>query len=74
MTTSRGASANAIQFHYDLANEFYALWLDSSMTYTCALFVEGEDEKSLHQAQMRKLDYHAAQAGVLQGGRVLDIG
>ncbi|MEA2756393.1 MAG: cyclopropane-fatty-acyl-phospholipid synthase [Aliidongia sp.] len=74
MTTSRGASAEAIQFHYDLANEFYALWLDSSMTYTCALFADGEDATALHQAQMRKLDDHAAQAGVVAGARVLDIG
>lgn len=74
MTTTKGASSEAIQFHYDLANDFYALWLDPSMTYTCALFDEGETETALEAAQRRKIDHHAAQAGIAAGARVLDIG
>ena len=38
-----GASASAIQSHYDLSDEFYRLWLDSSMTYSCALWLGNED-------------------------------
>ena len=69
-----GASPEAVRFHYDIGNDFYQLWLDPSMTYTCALFAEGEDEKALHAAQMRKIDYHIACAGAAGGMRVLDIG
>ncbi|HEX7278718.1 MAG TPA: cyclopropane-fatty-acyl-phospholipid synthase family protein [Solirubrobacterales bacterium] len=67
----RGASAAAIQGHYDVGNEFYALWLDPSRTYSCALWGEGDD---LEAAQMRKLDYLAAGARAEGARRVLDVG
>jgi|SRR5579863_711856 len=66
-----GASAEAIQHHYDVGNEFYQLWLDSSCTYSCALW-EGND--TLEQAQTRKLDYHIFQSRAERAGRVLDVG
>ena len=68
----RGASAEAIQHHYDLGNDFYALWLDPSRTYSCALW-ESDDE-SLESAQMRKLDHIAAAARAAGAARVLDVG
>ncbi len=49
-----GASAAAIQHHYDLDNDFYALWLDPTRTYSCALW-EGDGD-TLQAAQERKLD------------------
>jgi len=72
--TPPGASVEAIRFHYDAGNEFYRLWLDPSMTYTCALFADGEQEEQIHQAQVRKMDYRVAQAGAAGSQRVLDIG
>lgn len=66
-----GASAEAIQHHYDVSNEFYRLWLDPTMTYSSALFEEGD---SLEEAQVRKLDYHAAQARAAGKACILDIG
>lgn len=74
MTRSTGASTEAIQFHYDLHNAFYALWLDPSMTYTCALYPESSEETDIETAQLNKIDYHAAQARLTEGARVLDIG
>ena len=69
-----GATREAIQSHYDVGNEFYALWLDPSMTYSSALWDQGNDDLNLHEAQLNKLDYHARQAGVDADSRVLDIG
>lgn len=66
-----GASADAIQFHYDLGNEFYRLWLDSTLNYSGALFEDGD---SLERAQERKLDYHLTQSCVTGTDRLLDIG
>jgi cyclopropane-fatty-acyl-phospholipid synthase len=74
MRPQTGASPEAVRFHYDVGNDFYQLWLDPSMTYTCALFADGEDEQALHVAQMRKIDYHIAGARAAGGQRVLDIG
>ncbi|WP_024804902.1 cyclopropane-fatty-acyl-phospholipid synthase family protein [Nocardia sp. BMG51109] len=75
MTTGTGylgASASAIQHHYDAGNEFYRLWLDPSMTYSCALWEEPGD--TLERAQQRKHDYLAAAAGAAGAARVLDVG
>jgi cyclopropane-fatty-acyl-phospholipid synthase len=67
-----GASATAIRHHYDAGNAFFALWLDPTMTYSCALWQDDDDD---HQtAQERKLDYLAGGAGAGPGARVLDVG
>ncbi|MFD5894124.1 MULTISPECIES: class I SAM-dependent methyltransferase [unclassified Streptomyces] len=75
----RGATAEAIRHHYDVSNDFYALWLDRSLTYTCALWAEpvlGTEAvpDDLETAQARKLDYliEGARAGGTR--RVLDVG
>lgn len=68
------AAAAAIRYHYDVGDEFYRLWLDRGLTYSCAM-PEGADD-SLEAAQQRKLRYHldAVRAdGDLPHG-VLDIG
>jgi cyclopropane-fatty-acyl-phospholipid synthase len=70
--SERGASAESIQHHYDISNEFYSLWLDESMTYSCALW-DGETD-DLAMAQMRKIDYLVAESGARGCERVLDIG
>jgi len=66
-----GASAEAIQFHYDAGNEFYRLWLDETLTYSCALW---GGEETLERAQLAKLDYHIEKAHARGCERVLDIG
>jgi cyclopropane-fatty-acyl-phospholipid synthase len=71
-SAQRGASALDIEHHYDLNNDFYALWLDGSLTYSCALWDGPED--TLEQAQLRKLDYLVGQANAGGASRVLDIG
>ncbi|OBK71853.1 cyclopropane-fatty-acyl-phospholipid synthase family protein [Mycobacterium sp. 1274761.0] len=70
--SERGASAESIQHHYDISNQFYSLWLDESMTYSCALW-DGEHD-DLASAQMRKIDYLATESGAPGRERVLDIG
>jgi cyclopropane-fatty-acyl-phospholipid synthase len=70
-TLNPGASAAAIQFHYDLGNDFYRLWLDPTMTYSAALWAEGD---TLESAQLRKIDYHIEQARARGAARVLDVG
>jgi cyclopropane-fatty-acyl-phospholipid synthase len=70
----RGGTEAAIRHHYDLSNAFYALWLDETMTYSCALWNEGNDPADLAAAQRRKLDFHLAAAGAPHGRRILDIG
>ena len=72
MAAVQGASPEAIQSHYDVGNDFYALWLDRTLTYSSALW-EGPDD-ALEAAQMRKVDFHIDQARAAGAGRVLDIG
>lgn len=67
-----GASREAIRRHYDVGNEFFGLWLDPTLTYSCALWGEGADD--LESAQVRKLDHLAEGAGVAGAERVLDVG
>lgn len=71
-TANAGASAEAIQAHYDVGNSFYELWLDPTLTYSCALWA-GDDD-TLAAAQARKLDWVAEPALKAGAKRVLDIG
>lgn len=66
-----GASEASIQSHYDVNNDFFQIWLDSTMSYSCALW-EGED--SLFKAQENKLQFHIEKAHAQNASRVLDIG
>ena len=70
-----GASAEAIQRHYDVSNAFYALWLDeATMSYTSAFFADGDTDADLGRAQERKIDYLVDQTQGRHADRVLDIG
>src|ERR1700761_801319 len=70
--TYLGAGSAAIRHHYDVGNEFWKVWLDPTMTYSCAMWETPEDD--LETAQRRKLDYHVAQARAAGASRVLDVG
>jgi cyclopropane-fatty-acyl-phospholipid synthase len=69
--TTNAASAN-VRHHYDLSNDFYRLWLDKDMHYSCAYFISEDD--TLEQAQQNKLRHIAAKLDLKPGQRVLDIG
>lgn len=72
---SLGASAGAIREHYDAGNEFYAAWLDPSMTYSAARWsANGTRALTLDGAQERKLDWHLDAAAARRGSRLLDVG
>ncbi len=73
-TSKRGGTEAAIRHHYDLSNTFYALWLDETMTYSCALWHDDEGPEQLAAAQYRKLDFHLDAAGAARARRLLDIG
>jgi len=62
----------AIAYHYDVSNDFYALWLDRRMVYSCAYFVTPDDD--LDTAQEQKLDYICRKLRLQPGQRLLDIG
>ena len=62
----------AIQYHYDVSNAFYRLFLDRNMVYSCAYF--RSDADTLDQAQEQKLDYILTKLRVPPGQRLLDIG
>ncbi len=62
----------AIRHHYDVSNEFYALWLDARMVYSCAYF-KGEDD-TLEQAQLQKLDHICTKLMLKPGEKFLDVG
>ncbi|MBI1396569.1 MAG: methyltransferase domain-containing protein [Betaproteobacteria bacterium] len=62
-----------IRAHYDLGNEFYRLWLDETMTYSCAMF-EGRTSRSLGDAQRAKYERICEHLDLRPGQRVLEIG
>lgn len=64
--------AAAIQFHYDVGNEFYKLWLDKRMVYSCAYFET--PAATLDEAQEAKLDHICRKLRLKPGERMLDIG
>ena len=67
----------AVQHHYDVGNDFFALFLDPSMTYSCARFDllgEGGEPASLEQAQTAKLESICAKLALKPGDRVLEVG
>jgi cyclopropane-fatty-acyl-phospholipid synthase len=62
----------AIQYHYDVGNDFYALWLDERMVYSCAYFRSPAD--TLAEAQRAKLDLVCRKLRLRSGERFLDVG
>jgi cyclopropane-fatty-acyl-phospholipid synthase len=69
-TTTR--DRRAVTYHYDVPGDFYALWLDERMVYSCAYFATPDED--LDTAQERKLDYICRKLRLRRGERLLDIG
>ncbi|HEK25461.1 MAG TPA: cyclopropane-fatty-acyl-phospholipid synthase, partial [Hydrogenobaculum sp.] len=61
-----------VRSHYDLGNEFYELWLDESMTYSCAFF--SSEDQSLEEAQAEKRNIIYEKLQLADGDSLLDIG
>lgn len=61
-----------IAHHYDLGNDFYKLWLDKSMTYSCAYFTSAKDK--LEDAQKQKVEHILQKLQLRKGQSLLDIG
>jgi cyclopropane-fatty-acyl-phospholipid synthase len=61
-----------VQHHYDVGNDFYALWLDETMSYSCAYFRSPED--TITQAQLQKIDHVLRKLQLQPGQTLLDIG
>jgi cyclopropane-fatty-acyl-phospholipid synthase len=69
---SKRRDQQAISYHYDVSNDFYRLWLDRNMVYSCAHFEHPQDD--LQTAQRRKLDDICRTLRLQPGERFLDIG
>ncbi|HTX78772.1 MAG TPA: cyclopropane-fatty-acyl-phospholipid synthase family protein [Longilinea sp.] len=69
---SRQRDEAAVRFHYDVGNEFYSLWLDHNMQYSCAYFPDGDE--SLDAAQEKKLKHIFRKLRLKPGECLLDIG
>jgi cyclopropane-fatty-acyl-phospholipid synthase len=67
-----GRDRRSVRHHYDLPPEFFALFLDASMTYSCAIFSRGAT--TLEEAQETKLELVCTKLGLQPGDRVLDVG
>jgi cyclopropane-fatty-acyl-phospholipid synthase len=61
-----------IAYHYDVGNDFYRLWLDENMVYSCAYFRDGSED--IDRAQRQKLDHICRKLMLKPGDRLLDIG
>ena len=66
------SDARAIAHHYDVSNDFYRLWLDRAMVYSCAFFRDGDED--LDRAQEQKLDLICRKLRLAPGEALLDIG
>jgi cyclopropane-fatty-acyl-phospholipid synthase len=69
---SRPGDAQVIRYHYDVGSEFYTLWLDARLLYSCAYFRREDDD--LETAQKAKLEHICRKLRLKPGERLLDIG
>lgn len=65
-------SKKDISHHYDIGNDFYGLWLDKTMSYSCGYFKEESD--TLYDAQMNKIHYILKKLNLKEGQTLLDVG
>ncbi len=72
MKHSARQDRGAVGYHYDVGNEFYRLWLDQRMIYSCAYFKSGAE--SIDEAQRTKLDHICRKLRLSSGERFLDVG
>jgi cyclopropane-fatty-acyl-phospholipid synthase len=68
----KAGDAQAISYHYDLSNDFYGLWLDRELIYSCAYYENGDED--LDQAQQAKLRHLCRKLRLQPGERLLDVG
>ncbi|CUX22989.1 Cyclopropane-fatty-acyl-phospholipid synthase [Clostridium sp. C105KSO15] len=61
-----------VSSHYDIGNDFYRIWLDETMSYSCGYFIDKED--TLFQAQKNKVDYILEKLQLEKGMSLLDVG
>jgi len=66
------SNAAQVRSHYDLSNEFFALWQDTNQVYSCAYFER--DDMTLDEAQLAKIDLSLSKLGLRPGMTLLDIG
>jgi cyclopropane-fatty-acyl-phospholipid synthase len=71
-STSLQSARRNIQHHYDLGNDFYRLWLDEAMVYTCAYY--DSPEASLEEAQIAKMDHVCRKLELTPGQTVVEAG
>ena len=69
---SKGNQQKEVQSHYDIGNDFYKLWLDETMSYSCGYFLHEDD--TLYQAQVNKVDYILKKLYLKENMSLLDIG
>ena len=69
---TRRRDAAAVRYHYDVGNDFYRLWLDGRMQYSCAYFPTGRE--TIDAAQEAKLEHICRKLRLAPGERLLDIG
>ena len=69
---SRARDLLAVQYHYDVGNEFYSLWLDGNLQYSCGYFPTGKED--LNTAQQRKMQHICRKLRLKRGEYLLDIG
>lgn len=72
ITNNIKRSKENIQHHYDIGNDFYRLWLDETMTYSCGYFKKLDD--SLNTAQKNKVEHILRKLHIEEGQTLLDIG
>ncbi|ORV81999.1 SAM-dependent methyltransferase [Mycobacterium interjectum] len=70
--TLKRSNLDNVQAHYDLSNEFFALFVDPTRTYSCAYFPH--EGMTLHEAQLAKLDLSLDKLGLRPGMTLLDVG
>ncbi len=71
-SVSKKNQEKEVTSHYDIGNDFYSLWLDETMSYSCGYFRNPDD--SLYQAQVNKVDYILEKLYLKEGMSLLDIG
>ena len=72
VTHTKKKDAEAIHYHYDVSNDFYKLFLDQRMVYSCAYFENGDED--LDTAQLKKIDHILDKIRLQPGQTLLDIG
>lgn len=71
-SVSKKNQKKEVSSHYDIGNDFYKLWLDETMSYSCGYFKNEDD--TLYQAQVNKVDYILKKLCLTEGMTLLDIG